>query len=84
MRVPDEGGAAKDGRARRRARLGGTPTGLKGHVGAHRRQRSGAPLRAIACMRVHVLLTNDDGIEAAGLQALRRALTALDSVSSWR
>jgi 5'-nucleotidase len=29
---------------------------------------------------VRVLLTNDDGIEAAGLQALRRALVALDSV----
>lgn len=29
---------------------------------------------------VRVLLTNDDGIEAAGLQALRRALVALPSV----
>jgi 5'-nucleotidase len=29
---------------------------------------------------VRVLLTNDDGIEADGLQALRRALLALDSV----
>ena len=31
-------------------------------------------------MQVRVLLTNDDGIEAAGLQALRRALSALGSV----
>src|SRR3954469_11187508 len=31
-------------------------------------------------MTVHVLLTNDDGIEAAGLQALRRALLELPSV----
>ena len=29
---------------------------------------------------MRVLLTNDDGIEAAGLQALRQALVALDSV----
>ncbi len=29
---------------------------------------------------LNVLLTNDDGIEADGLQALRRALSALDSV----
>ena len=27
---------------------------------------------------LNVLLTNDDGIEAEGLQALRRALAALD------
>ncbi|MGA2008639.1 MAG: 5'/3'-nucleotidase SurE, partial [Solirubrobacteraceae bacterium] len=27
-----------------------------------------------------VLLTNDDGIEAAGLQALRAALAAIDDV----
>jgi 5'-nucleotidase len=31
-------------------------------------------------MRVRVLLTNDDGIEAAGLQALRRALLELPGV----
>jgi 5'-nucleotidase len=31
-------------------------------------------------MQMRVLLTNDDGIEAAGLQALRRALLALDGV----
>jgi 5'-nucleotidase len=31
-------------------------------------------------MRMRVLLTNDDGIEADGLQALRRALLAVDDV----
>lgn len=31
-------------------------------------------------IRVRVLLTNDDGIEAAGLQALRRALLALPGI----
>ena len=31
---------------------------------------------------VRVLLTNDDGIEAAGLQALRRALVAIPASSS--
>ena len=30
---------------------------------------------------LNVLLTNDDGIEADGLQAMRRALAALDGVS---
>ena len=30
--------------------------------------------------RVRVLLTNDDGIEAEGLQALRRALLAVPGV----
>ena len=35
---------------------------------------AGAPLRLIACIYMQVLLTNDDGIEAAGLQTLRRAL----------
>jgi 5'-nucleotidase len=34
----------------------------------------------LAFMPMRVLLTNDDGIEAAGLQALRRALVALPSV----
>ena len=29
---------------------------------------------------MRVLLTNDDGIEAAGLQALRRALRDLDGI----
>ena len=29
---------------------------------------------------LNVLLTNDDGIEADGLQAMRRALSALDGV----
>jgi 5'-nucleotidase len=38
------------------------------------------PRRAIAFIVVRVLLTNDDGIEAQGLQALRRALLALPSV----
>ena len=36
------------------------------------------PRHSIPLMRV--LLTNDDGIEAEGLQALRRALVALPSV----
>ena len=31
-------------------------------------------------MGVRVLLTNDDGIEAEGLQALRRALLAVDGI----
>ena len=31
-----------------------------------------------------VLLTNDDGIEAEGLQALRRALLERRRTSSWR
>ncbi len=35
---------------------------------------------AIAFVVVRVLLTNDDGIQAEGLQALRRALTGLGSV----
>ena len=38
------------------------------------------PERGIALVAVRVLLTNDDGIEAEGLQALRRALVALPSV----
>ena len=33
---------------------------------------------------LNVLLTNDDGIEAEGLQALRRALLAVLEASSWR
>ena len=32
----------------------------------------------------NVLLTNDDGVEAEGLQALRRALADLPDVSRWR
>ena len=32
---------------------------------------------------LNVLLTNDDGIEAEGLQAMRRALPAVDGVA-WR
>ena len=38
------------------------------------------PACAIALVVVRVLLTNDDGIEAEGLQALRHALNALPSV----
>ncbi len=38
------------------------------------------PRRGIALTVVRVLLTNDDGIDAAGLQALRRALLAVPSI----
>jgi 5'-nucleotidase len=41
---------------------------------------AGAPRRLIACIFVRVLLTNDDGIEAAGLQTLRRALATVPSI----
>ena len=50
------------------------------------RSRSGAPMRAGPAAwrgsrsRVRVLLTNDDGIEAAGLQTLRRALLAVPGI----
>ncbi len=40
----------------------------------------GAPLCLIACIYMRVLLTNDDGIEAAGLQTLRRELVKVPSV----
>ena len=33
---------------------------------------------------LRVLLTNDDGIDAEGLQALRRALRRARRTSSWR
>ncbi len=39
-----------------------------------------SPAGGIACIAVRVLLTNDDGIEAEGLQVLRRALQRVASV----
>src|SRR3984885_5537954 len=48
--------------------------------GRHHGPDHDAPRRAIACRVVRVLLTNDDGIEAAGLQALRRALIRVPEV----
>ena len=51
-----------------------------GHAGANRGQRPRRLRASIACSEVRVLLTNDDGIEAAGLQALRRALVAMARV----
>ena len=40
--------------------------------------------RRLRWAAMKVLLTNDDGIEAEGLQALRRALLALPEASSSR
>src|ERR1700761_601415 len=49
-------------------------------VAGRLRPRGLPPEGAIAFSAVRVLLTNDDGIEAEGLQALRRTLSALPSV----
>ena len=45
-----------------------------------RKRGSGARTRHLESRRVRVLLTNDDGISAPGLQAARRALRELDGI----
>src|SRR3954451_23599254 len=47
---------------------------------SERRDRAGGPNLALGSFAVRVLLTNDDGIDADGLQALRRALLAVEDV----
>ena len=47
-------------------------------------RRFGSPRCRLAFTPMRVLLTNDDGIEAAGLQALRRALLRVPSVRAGR
>ena len=67
------------------------PDGLRGagrRAGARRRRPRRRPPYRWAQRdgqdMLNVLLTNDDGIEAEGLQALRRALVGARRVSAWR
>ena len=79
VRGAARGQAARAGRAHRaRARAGAGERHLRRPADLHAlRDRSG-PYAGLSML--NVLLTNDDGIEADGLQAMRRALLELDGV----
>ena len=53
--------------------------GRRGYNGPVTARAEAAPMLGTTAM-INVLLTNDDGIEAEGLQAMRRALTLIDDV----
>src|SRR5207253_8359960 len=76
-----EGHGARGGRiSRDPGDLAPAHPGATGSRGCDRGRAERRPPPRLASVQMRVLLTNDDGIEAAGLQALRRALLPLPGI----